>query len=629
MNKKQKISISFMILAMILILTFGAYSFFITNGQNNIDMETSIEAGEMSLTFNDGDNGINKSLQFGETITKAFSIENTGNVNSSLSLHWTNLINKYLNGSLTYNLTCKNEHEDIESEIIPMSNVPTSYEPLEQILAGEISVEANSTTDCNLNIKLNNTDFDQTNDIEAIFQTNFKADQPLKYLYYILQIDPNGGTWNEFTSTQEYRLLNNETFNIPEPTKIGYTFAGWEKSGNSIIDGTTLTMGIGNTTLQAKWIKNKYKVTIDNGTEQPIEEICEFGSTLNLTQPLKEGYTFTGWSTTGGSIENNILSINEPKNINVTANWIINRYKYIVYHNKMNLNGEGYTLIDADTDEKEAEFNSIVTPSVKNYQGFKLPQTKDLTIKAENTYPPILNKIEYNYDRNKYNLTVNLNGGSSETTGGEMYYESSKNLGVPTKKGYNFTNWTTTSGTITDNIFKMDSKDATITANFTPKVYTITFNPNGGTTPEASKQVLYDSTYGSLPIPTYTGYEFLGWYTNSTDGNLITSDLVVNLENDQTLFAKWKRKQVTITLDSQYFFFDTKNTISTKTKVVTVGEPYGELEMPNSYGNNPNGNRCAFKSWQINGSEITDKTIVTITSDHTLTPRKGSCFTTA
>lgn len=43
------------------------------------------------------------------------------------------------------------------------------------------------------------------------------------------------------------------------------------------------------------------------------------------------------------------------------------------------------------------------------------------------------------------------------------------------------------------------------------KTYQITFDPNGGTVGQTSKEVTYNQTYGSLPTPTRSGYTFMGW----------------------------------------------------------------------------------------------------------------------
>ena len=209
----------------------------------------------------------------------------------------------------------------------------------------------------------------------------------------------------------------------------------------------------------------------------------------------------------------------------------------------MNTSGSGYTLVSADTDEGEAAYGTTVTPGVKAYTGFTSPALQNLQIKAETVYPPVQNMIDYNYTRNQYTLTINANGGTYgvETTQ-SMYYGSTKTLNVPVKTGYNFANWSATSGTVNGNDFTIGSENATITANYTPKTFSVTFNPNGGTTTTGSKTVTYDSTYGTLPTPTYVGYEFLGWFTATSGGTQVTSSTKVSLSGNQTLFAHWKKK---------------------------------------------------------------------------------------
>lgn len=54
----------------------------------------------------------------------------------------------------------------------------------------------------------------------------------------------------------------------------------------------------------------------------------------------------------------------------------------------------------------------------------------------------------------------------------------------------------------------------------------------------STKKVSYNSTYGTLPTPTRTGYSFLGWYT--TSGVKITSTTVVNTTSDITLYHNGK-----------------------------------------------------------------------------------------
>ena len=84
------------------------------------------------------------------------------------------------------------------------------------------------------------------------------------------------------------------------------------------------------------------------------------------------------------------------------------------------------------------------------------------------------------------------------------------------------------------------NSSVTLYAQWSPKQYTITFQANGGTTPTVSKNVAYASTYGTLPTPIRNGYEFLGWYTAATGGNIVSESTKVTITSNQTLYAQWE-----------------------------------------------------------------------------------------
>ncbi len=542
LETKRLICLLILVASILTIVGTISYAYFTTAGEHK-PVGADLGTATLALRFADNDNGINANMKFGETVTKKFLIENTGTAEASLSLDWKNLINTYMNGSLTYNMTYSETENGEYKELLPSSNVPVSSNPLRQTMAGEISVPAGETYYYNLNITLNSTDVDQSSDLEAVLNTMFDVGQPLKYRYYTLSVNPNGGVWDEFSSTQEYLLKNGETKTINTPTRTGYTFDGWTLTGvSSTLEDGLFKMGISDASLEASWIPNRYKVTID-GTEREVA----YGESIDLGTPSKEGYTFTNWESTGGTIENNTLTVTDVKDIVVTSKYVINNYKYIVYHNKMNINGVGYTRVEADTDEGESEYNSTVTPDVKTYTGFDSPSQESITIKHETVYPPVLNKVEYNYDRHQHTLTIEPNGGTyTGQTTSTMYYEATVTLIPPTKTGYNFTNWTASTGTLNGNEFTMGDEDSTVTANYEAKTFSVTFNANGGTTPTASKTVTYDSTYGELPTPTYEGYEFLGWFTAQENGTEVKDTTKVTLSDNQTLYAHWKVKLITL-----------------------------------------------------------------------------------
>lgn len=104
---------------------------------------------------------------------------------------------------------------------------------------------------------------------------------------------------------------------LKDPTKEGYTFAGWFNGEQLIktIDSNTLE----NISLTAKWTVNSYKLTFDvdgNLTEKTFK----YGESVTaIENPTKVGHTFVGWSEE--------LPETMPANdITVEAIWTINSY---------------------------------------------------------------------------------------------------------------------------------------------------------------------------------------------------------------------------------------------------------------------------------------------------------------
>ena len=86
-----------------------------------------------------------------------------------------------------------------------------------------------------------------------------------------------------------------------------------------------------------------------------------------------------------------------------------------------------------------------------------------------------------------------------------------------------------------------DDQKLYLVSGAVPKPLTVTFDPNGGTLAEAdkTKSLTTGETYGTLPVPSYAGYDFAGWYTEKGGGTEIKENTTVTVFGTQTLYAHW------------------------------------------------------------------------------------------
>lgn len=106
----------------------------------------------------------------------------------------------------------------------------------------------------------------------------------------------------------------------------------------------------------------------------------------------------------------------------------------------------------------------------------------------------------------------------------------------------------------------------TVSCSIAAAQFTVTFNPGAGTVDTPSKTVSYDSTYGDLPTPVRSGYEFLGWYTATSGGTQVTEEDTVSITANQILYAQWKPMSILHLVDN-----GTERTITNIRVVETVG----------------------------------------------------------
>ena len=131
---------------------------------------------------------------------------------------------------------------------------------------------------------------------------------------YTITFKPeNGG--EDIVITQDYGTAITAPAN---PTKTGYTFAGWDKTIPS-------TMPAGDMAITAQWQLNQYTITFDTAGGSEVPSITQdYGTAITApANPTKTGYTFAGWDKT-------IPTTMPAGDMTITARWTENRVIVII-----------------------------------------------------------------------------------------------------------------------------------------------------------------------------------------------------------------------------------------------------------------------------------------------------------
>ena len=89
-----------------------------------------------------------------------------------------------------------------------------------------------------------------------------------------------------------------------------------------------------------------------------------------------------------------------------------------------------------------------------------------------------------------------------------------------------------TTGAVETATFKVTGK--------TERPQTVTFDPNGGTCETKTKEYARGGKYAELPVATWEGHEWLGWFTAKEGGKPVTTNSTVTTNLTRTLHAQWQ-----------------------------------------------------------------------------------------
>lgn len=272
------------------------------------------------------------------------------------------------------------------------------------------------------------------------------------------------------------------------------------------------------------------------------------GLAVKPTPPTAEGYTFDGWFTEAGCINEWDFNRNTVSgNLTLYAKWTINRYTV-----SFDLNGHG----DAITAQTVFYSRFVTEPTEPTADGlvfggwFKEKECVNRwdfdsdTVSADTT-------LYAKWSASSCTVSFEMNGHGNSIASQTITYGSLvTEPAAPAAEGFAFEGWFTDPELLNQWDFDSDTvtSDLTLYAKWSVKTYQITFNMNGYGSAVPPQTVAHGALVTEPARPAVDGMIFGGWF-KETDCITPWDFSADTITADTTLYAKWTVKTYTVTFN--------------------------------------------------------------------------------
>ena len=316
-----------------------------------------------------------------------------------------------------------------------------------------------------------------------------------------------------------YRVGEDVTIAADAAAK-GYSFSGWKINGK---DAEMFKMPAHDIKITGSFGVNSYTVTykVDNSTYGAVETY-QYGENVSLREkPVKEGYSFKGWSRDSGFTM-------PAENVVIEGHFEINKYT-VRYEVDGALYGE----------EESYDFGEMVEireePTKDGYTFSHWSQKEAFTMPANDVV------IKGNFSINSYNVTYKVDGVQYGDTETHEYGSAVTLRAEPEAEGYTFSGWNR------ENNFTMPAEDVVIEGSFKINSYTVTYKVDGEISGEAETYE-YGAVVTLREEPVKEGYTFSHWSRESgftmpaenivVEGHFKINSYTVTYKVDDQLYGK-------------------------------------------------------------------------------------------
>ena len=163
------------VLLLVSIVVATSYAYFTANVTGNKDTNNVvITNGVMSLEYKDGDEINLANAVPGSSVSKTFTVKNTGNVATNYTIYFSELSNKFVDKTdLVYTLTSSDGGKNVAQTQVPSKN---------EAMVSNYAIEAGKTHTYTLTITFLNKDENQNDNMNVSFTTKIGINESVEYV---------------------------------------------------------------------------------------------------------------------------------------------------------------------------------------------------------------------------------------------------------------------------------------------------------------------------------------------------------------------------------------------------------------------------------------------------------------
>ena len=162
-------------LMLVSIVVATSYAYFTANVTGNKDTNNVVVTnGVMSLEYKDGDEINLANAVPGSSVSKTFTVKNTGNVSTNYTIYFSELSNKFVDKTdLVYTLTSSDGGKNVTQTQVPSKN---------EAMVSNYAIEAGKTHTYTLKITFLNKDENQNDNMGVTFSTKVSINETKEYV---------------------------------------------------------------------------------------------------------------------------------------------------------------------------------------------------------------------------------------------------------------------------------------------------------------------------------------------------------------------------------------------------------------------------------------------------------------